>query len=177
MTRRKSHPWVQPMFSYGDMLFCPLQTEMLVLRAERRALCDCMPANSLRWALHEYIWGHFHLSSHPVTLKTTLFWNLYSCTSIFISTYLQNRHFIFFSLISLLSEAFMEIMHHKGSGIFWDDFYTTDVLHCETHACEISLIVSIVVGFGTVFICFLWSIICLLYFLVFDCIMYSRMHW
>lgn len=29
-------------------LCCPLQTEMLVLRAERRALCDCMPTNSLR---------------------------------------------------------------------------------------------------------------------------------
>ncbi|XP_067381406.1 neuropeptide-like protein C4orf48 homolog isoform X3 [Channa argus] len=26
----------------------PIWTEMLVLRAERRALCDCMPTNSLR---------------------------------------------------------------------------------------------------------------------------------
>lgn len=29
-------------------LCCLLQTETLVLRAERRALCDCMPTNSLR---------------------------------------------------------------------------------------------------------------------------------
>lgn len=31
----------------------------------------------------------------PLHWKQTLFWNLYSCTSIFISAYLQNRHFIF----------------------------------------------------------------------------------
>lgn len=113
------------------------RTETLVLRAERRALCDCMPTNSLRWV-------------HPRTLPPVItpqhtdndpVLNLYSCTAIFILTYSHNRHFILLSLISLLSEAL--IWNHASEGmslccLIWDDFYTTDVLHCETHACEIS---------------------------------------
>lgn len=87
------------------------RTETLVLRAERRALCDCMPTNSLRWA---------HLRTPPPVVTP---WhtdnspplNLYSCTAVFILTYSHNRHFILFSLISLLSEAL--IWNHASDGV------------------------------------------------------------
>ncbi|XP_029310401.1 NELL2-interacting cell ontogeny regulator 1 isoform X1 [Cottoperca gobio] len=35
-------------FNLDARCLCALQTETLVLRAERRALCDCMPTSSLR---------------------------------------------------------------------------------------------------------------------------------
>lgn len=55
-------------------------------------------------------------------------------------------------------------------------FYTTDV--CETHVCDIDLIVSSLVGFLRDSICFLSNVklFFFLHFLVFNSIMYSRMH-
>lgn len=178
MTRRKSHPWVQPMFSYSDVL--------VLSTADGDAGAEGREEGSV-WLYAHQLAALNSARVHPRTLPPVVTPRYTenkpsSETSTHARRFSSQRIYkigtlFYFLSYHLLSEAFMEIMHHKGSGLFGDDFYTTDVLHYETHACEISLIVSIVVGFGTVFICFLWSIICLLYFLVFNCIMYSRMHW
>lgn len=89
--KSNTQTWYQANWCEVTVLFCPLQTEMLVLRAERRALCDCMTTNSLRWRTPR----PSHLSSrsvpphHPPPPHP---WNL------FIRSHLTTRHFIFFPL-------------------------------------------------------------------------------
>lgn len=78
-----------------------LQTETLVLRTERRALCDCMPTNSLRWAPEDTS----RSNDAPTHFKNNSVQNLCSCTAALIFAYSHNRHFILFSLMSLFSEA------------------------------------------------------------------------
>lgn len=105
------------------------RTETLVLRAERRALCDCMPTNSLRWGL-------FHLSSHR---KTAPALHLSSRSNLhLIST---AGTLISFSVSSPSSGALIWIHASRGmllSCLIWDDFYTTEV-YIVKHACKMSL--------------------------------------
>lgn len=107
--------------------------------ADRDAGAEGREEGSVRLHAHQLTalnaaWGaprkHSRLSSH---WKTSLF---RKPMAIFISTHSQNRHFIFFSLTSPLGDAFTETTLHEGSGLFWDNFYTADVLHCETRLCN-----------------------------------------
>lgn len=77
---------------------CLLQTEMLVLRAERRALCDCMPTNSLRWKTPASVQPLLTPCPPPPTLKPLL-------THHFSWSHLPTRHFIFFCLFSHVQMA------------------------------------------------------------------------
>lgn len=135
-TRRKRHPWVWLVWSYSDM-FCPLQTETLVLRAERRALCDCMPTNSLRWTLLEVPRGRRRLSSHPArhTEKQASSGNQWRFSS---------------QLIHKIGTLFSFLSHHRWATLSRKPRFTREVAYFGTtfiplmfyivkHACVIRL--------------------------------------
>lgn len=81
------------------------RTETLVLRAERRALCDCMPIGSLGW-------GHPTNSHSPKPLMYTDMRLIYTIGTLFSFTVKWSFQFV--------------------PCLIWDVFYTTNILDCGT---------------------------------------------